>query len=246
VLCPGVEGPNLVDAALAGLRASGWSAPPVRVRITKLIPVAAGLGGGSADAAALLRASPRLGAVAPARVQALAASLGADVPSQLLPRPSIGTGAGEVLQPVGELARHALLLLPQAAALSTAAVYAEADRLQLARGPEELAQLRSELETALVGGASDRVLPGHLVLNDLQPASLSLCPGIEDALAAALQGGADQAIVCGSGPTVIGVYWGDQGIERARASRHELLGRFPGAAAVLPTSLPSGTINRLP
>jgi 4-diphosphocytidyl-2-C-methyl-D-erythritol kinase len=55
VLCPGVEGENLAARALAALRESGWEAPPLRVGIEKRIPVAAGLGGGSADAAAVLR-----------------------------------------------------------------------------------------------------------------------------------------------------------------------------------------------
>lgn len=249
VLCPGIDGTNLVDAALAGLRVAGWSAPPVRVEITKRIPLAAGLGGGSADAAALLRCAPRLAPVARERVRALAASLGADVPSQLQPAPAIGTGAGEILTAVGELAAHALLLLPQAAALSTPEVYAEADRLGLGRAPEELAALGSELEAALGGGSGvegGAMLPANLVRNDLQPASLSLCPGIEDALAGALEGGADQAIVCGSGPTVIGLFWGDRGIDRARQSAQKLRGRFPLARAVFPTSLPSGTIEGEP
>jgi 4-diphosphocytidyl-2-C-methyl-D-erythritol kinase len=90
------------------------------------------------------------------------------------------------------------------------------------------------------------MLPENLVRNDLQPASLSLCPGIEAALAGALEGGADQTIVCGSGPTVIGLFWGDRGIDRARKSAHELRGRFPLATAVFPTSLPSGTIEGEP
>ncbi len=64
VVCPGVAGENLVAAALAALRESGWDAPPVRVEITKRIPVAAGLGGGSADAAAVLRYAERIAPVA--------------------------------------------------------------------------------------------------------------------------------------------------------------------------------------
>ena len=59
---PGVAGPNLVSDALWALREAGWDAPPVRVEITKRIPVAAGLGGGSADAAAVLRLAPAPGA----------------------------------------------------------------------------------------------------------------------------------------------------------------------------------------
>ncbi|HEY6398887.1 MAG TPA: hypothetical protein VIX82_15675 [Solirubrobacteraceae bacterium] len=55
VICPGIDGPNLAGTALSALRSHGWDAPPVRVTIDKRIPVAAGMGGGSADAAALLR-----------------------------------------------------------------------------------------------------------------------------------------------------------------------------------------------
>ena len=63
VVCDGVQGPNLVSDALLALRAAGWAAPPVRVEIGKRIPVAAGMGGGSADAAAMLRCAPRLSPV---------------------------------------------------------------------------------------------------------------------------------------------------------------------------------------
>ncbi len=81
VVCPGVEGPNLVATALEALRARGWGRAPVRVEIDKRIPVAAGLGGGSADAAAVLRlARDELDELAE-----IAAGLGADVPSQLDP-----------------------------------------------------------------------------------------------------------------------------------------------------------------
>src|SRR6185312_1771633 len=89
VVCAGVRGENLAMRALGALRAAGWDAPPLRLEIDKRIPVAAGLGGGSADAAAVLRLargdlhlnttgnSPQLD------LAALAAQLGADVPSQL-------------------------------------------------------------------------------------------------------------------------------------------------------------------
>jgi 4-diphosphocytidyl-2-C-methyl-D-erythritol kinase len=104
VVCEGVSGPNLIAEALAALRAGGWAAPPVRVTITKRIPVAAGMGGGSADAAALLRVAPRLAPVAVDALRAIAAGLGADVPSQLRPGPWLGTGAGEELEVAPELA----------------------------------------------------------------------------------------------------------------------------------------------
>ena len=83
VICPGVEGPNLAARALAAFReATGWDAPPQRLTITKRIPVAAGMGGGSADAAAALRLAARAAGVDdPALLHELAFRLGADVPA---------------------------------------------------------------------------------------------------------------------------------------------------------------------
>ena len=143
VVCDGVRGPNLVSDALRGLREAGWTAPPVRVEIWKRIPVAAGMGGGSADAAAMLRCARRLSPVEDRDLSRIAASLGADVPSQLRPGPSLGTGAGEQIEPLATLESYGVLVLPQPFALSTPDVYREADRLGLGRTAEELAGLRA-------------------------------------------------------------------------------------------------------
>jgi 4-diphosphocytidyl-2-C-methyl-D-erythritol kinase len=232
VVCPGVEGPNLVATALRALRAGGWSAPPVRVHVRKRVPVAAGMGGGSADAAATLRLAARAAPVARSALAAIAAGLGADVPSQLDPGPSLGTGAGEIVEPVARLPDHAVLVLPQPFPLSTADVYREADRLGLGRAAPRLASLRAELEDAVI--ARDRepaLLPERLIVNDLETASLSLCPEIADVLARARGAGADQAIVCGSGPTVIGLFWGRHGLAKAGAAAERLRAWFPGAVA---------------
>lgn len=234
VICAGVDGPNLVADALAGLRAQGWAAPPVRVEVTKRIPIAAGMGGGSADAAALLRVAAEL-APAPDRaaLEALAASLGADVPSQLTPGLAIGTGAGEVVRPLGSLAAHGLVIVPLAERLRAAAVYAEADRLGLPRGRDELEARLREVERA---AQPDARPPASLLVNDLEPAALSLCPGIGRALDAVREAGADQALVCGSGPTVAGVYWGEDGAARAEAAASALGHQFRAAAAVSPVA----------
>jgi 4-diphosphocytidyl-2-C-methyl-D-erythritol kinase len=234
VICPGVGGPNLVADALAGLRAQGWAAPPVRVEISKRIPVAAGMGGGSADAAALLRVAPEL-APAPdaAGLGALAASLGADVPSQLTPGVVLGTGAGDVVRPVEPLAPHALVIVTLPERLSTAAVYAEADRLGLPRGRDELEARLVEIERAVRPGEQ---LGASLVVNDLEPAAMSLCPGVERALEAVREAGADQALVCGSGPTVAGVWWGEDALAGAEACVSGLADRFPAATAVSPVA----------
>jgi 4-diphosphocytidyl-2-C-methyl-D-erythritol kinase len=229
VRCDGVVGPNLVDDALAGLRDAGWQAPPLEVTIEKRIPVAAGMGGGSADAAAMLRAARRLAPVAAGAVAEIAARLGADVPSQLNGGPSLGTGAGERIEPLAPLAPYGVLVIPQPIALSTADVYRESDRLGLPRSREELDRLQASLHAAL----PERLTP-ELMVNDLQPASLSLAPRISAALDAAVGAGAERAIVCGSGPTVIGVFPGADGEGRAAEAACALSGVFPGTIATGP------------
>ena len=104
VVCPGVEGPNIVSRAVAGLRDRDWDAPRVQVTIRKQIPVAAGMGGGSADAAAVLRMAARLARIDDSALAELAAELGSDVPSQLTPGLVLGTGAGDEVEPRAPLA----------------------------------------------------------------------------------------------------------------------------------------------
>lgn len=228
VLCPGVERPNLVGHALHALRLSGWSAPPVRIEVRKLIPVAAGLGGGSADAAATLRLARRVAPVPADAARAIARELGADVPAQLEPGLWLGTGAGEHLEPLGRIAPHAVVIVPQPFPLSTAEVYGEADRLALPRAAAELAPLREEVLRAAAVGA---VLPDALLVNDLEPAAVSLAPQVARALDAVRAVGADRALVCGSGPTVAGVFWGADVESRAEQAAARLP---PGALLAVP------------
>jgi 4-diphosphocytidyl-2-C-methyl-D-erythritol kinase len=201
VVCPGVEEPNLAGEALAGLRARGWKRSPARVEIEKRIPVAAGLGGGSADAAALLR----LARDEVVGVGELAADLGADVPSQLDPAFALVGGAGEVVEPLPPPGDFGVVLVPADEGLRTADVYAEADRLGLGRDPEELDAIASRLRVAATAGASPLSYP-ELLVNDLAQAALSLRPEIAAALAALEQAGAAVALVTGSGPTAFGLF----------------------------------------
>jgi 4-diphosphocytidyl-2-C-methyl-D-erythritol kinase len=237
VICPGVAGENLAARALAQLRARGWDAPAVELAIEKRIPVAAGMAGGSADAAAALRLAMALPAeVRPRAVEldAIAAALGADVPAQLTPGLSLGLGAGDLVEHVEPLAEHAFVVLPSALTLSTADVFRECDRLRLPRSDLEL-ELRTEQLTDALG--EGRRLPPHLVTNDLQEAALSLCPTIQLALDAALGAGADQAIVSGSGPTVVGIWWGPEALNLAESAAASLQGRFPGATVAEPVTV---------
>lgn len=212
VICPGVEGENLAARALAALRRRGWDSPPLRLQIEKRVPVAAGLGGGSADAAAVLRLAragqgdgESLGAAAEAQdLEALAAELGADVPSQLVPALSLVQGGGELVERLPEPEAHAVVLLPGGGGLSTAEVFAEADRLGLGRDVTELEALAERLRAAAGSGASP-LSYAALLANDLEPAARSLRPSIGDALDDLRDAGAPVALLTGSGPTAFGL-----------------------------------------
>jgi 4-diphosphocytidyl-2-C-methyl-D-erythritol kinase len=200
VICPGIEGPNLAEAALRALRERGWARPPVRIEIDKRIPVAAGLGGGSADAAAVLR-------LARGEVEGLAeiaAALGADVPSQLEPRLAVVRGAGEQVAHLPDAPEIGVVGIP-GTGLATADVYAEADRLGLARAEADLAGIAGRLGAAAGPGVSPLEY-AELLRNDLEPATLSLSPAVGDGLDALRAAGAEVAMVAGSGPTVVGLY----------------------------------------
>jgi 4-diphosphocytidyl-2-C-methyl-D-erythritol kinase len=213
VICSGVEGENLAMRALTELRERGWEHEPLRVEIEKRVPVAAGLGGGSGDAAAILR----LAAGEVADLPQLAAELGADVPSQLRPAPALVQGIGERVEPLPEPAEHAAVLLPGGGGLSTAAVFAEADRLGLGRAAAELEELAARLRRVAGAGASPLSYP-ELLVNDLEPAALSLRPDIGEALRALRAAGAPVAILSGSGPTAVGLF-PDLAAARAAAER---------------------------
>lgn len=210
VLCAGVAGENLAARALAALRARGWEGPPLRIEIEKRIPVAAGLGGGSADAAAVLR----LAGGEVADLAEIAAELGADVPSQLTPALALVQGAGEKVERLPDPEPHAVVLLPGGGGLSTAAVFAEADRLGLGRSAAELDALAGRLRDAAGAGASPLSYP-ELLVNDLEPAARSLRPPIGDALDALHAAGAPLAALTGSGPTAFGLF---ESLDGARAA----------------------------
>jgi 4-diphosphocytidyl-2-C-methyl-D-erythritol kinase len=201
VICPEIEGENLAAQALAGLRERGWEHEPLRVEIEKRVPVAAGLGGGSGDAAAILR----LAAGEVADLSELAAELGADVPSQLRPALALVRGAGERVELLPEPADHAAVVMPGGGGLSTAAVFAEVDRLGLGRGAEELGGLAVRLREAAGAGTSPLDYP-ELLVNDLEEAARSLRPDIGEALDALRAAGAPIAILSGSGPTTVGLF----------------------------------------
>jgi 4-diphosphocytidyl-2-C-methyl-D-erythritol kinase len=226
VVCPGVEGPNLAARALAELRARGWRRPPLRIEIEKRIPVAAGLGGGSADAAAVLRLAR--GEVD--GVEEIAAELGADVPSQIHPTLAVMRGAGERTEELPRPGEFGVVLIPADDGLPTADVYAEADRLRLGRPPEELDELASRIADRAGSGRSPLEYP-ELLANDLEHAALSLRPEIREALDALRDAGAAAALVTGSGPTAYGLFEDLAAADRAATM---LPPRWAGAIVTAP------------
>ncbi|MGH2962221.1 MAG: 4-(cytidine 5'-diphospho)-2-C-methyl-D-erythritol kinase [Solirubrobacterales bacterium] len=225
VSCPRIDGPNLAARALEGLRERGWSRSPLRIEIEKRIPVAAGLGGGSADAAAVLR----LARDEVPGIDGLAAELGADVPAQLEPGLALVRGAGERVEPLPPPSGYAVVLIPSAEGLLTADVYAEADRLELGRDRADLDPLGEPVRAA---GSSplDHV---EVLVNDLQEAALSLQPEIGDALGALEAAGAARALVTGSGPTAFGLFADVALADRAAAA---LRPRYPKAVVTAPAT----------
>jgi 4-diphosphocytidyl-2-C-methyl-D-erythritol kinase len=219
VVCAGVAGENLAGRALAALRERGWSSAPLRVEIEKRIPVAAGLGGGSADAAAVLRLAKDPAAGGSDSIPDLAeiaVELGADVPSQLVPALSLVQGAGERVERLPDPAPHAVVLLPGGGGLSTAEVFAEADRLGPGRDDAELAGLAVRLRAAASAGASPLDY-AELLANDLEPAARSLRPDVGEALDALRDAGAPFAFMSGSGPTAVGLFPSLAGAKSAAA-----------------------------
>jgi 4-diphosphocytidyl-2-C-methyl-D-erythritol kinase len=217
VECEGVPGDNLAARALAEFRSrAGNGLPPLAITINKRVPVAAGLGGGSADAAATLRMANEIAGRPLGREELvrIAARLGSDVPSQLDPRHALVQGAGERIEPV-TLPSLAVVLIPDEEGLSTAAVYAELDRLDGARRALDPAPLHR-----LTASSQDEL--SRSMDNDLQPAALSLRPDLQDRLDALIDAGALGAAVSGSGPTCFGLF-------ADRAAAEDAADRLPGA-----------------
>lgn len=174
--------------------------PDVEIAIEKAIPVAGGMAGGSADAAAVLVAMNNLWETGVPRrdLHALAARLGSDVPFALHGGTALGTGRGEDLATVLARTTFHWVLAFSADGLSTAKVFAEIDRLRKVGNPPRLAE-PEPLLAALAAGDAEELAP--LLGNDLQAAAISLDPGLRRTLRAGTDAGALAGIVSGSGPT---------------------------------------------
>lgn len=202
-----LDGPNLVAAARDALRARVPASVPARIALTKRIPVAAGLGGGSADAAATLRALARLWRFGPAEAVeaelcAVGATLGADVPMCVLSRPLVARGIGERLTPMEGAGLDGLgvVIVNPLLPLATPAVFAELSDPDGAALPP----LEGDLLAWL---AASR--------NDLEGPAIAALPVIRDVLG--LLDDAALARMTGSGATCYGLYRSMDAAEAAAA-----------------------------
>ena len=204
-----------VRAARALARAAGVKRG-VNLHISKGIPVAGGMAGGSADAAATLVACDLLWQCGFSRdeLAELAADLGSDVPFPLLGGTAVGTGRGEVLTPALHRGRFMWVMAFADGGLSTPAVFAEFDRQQSAPPPPPAPN--GDLLAAVRSGDPAALAP--CLVNDLLPAALALMPNLQRTIDLGLEAGALAAVISGSGPTVAFLVSGPQaGLEVAVA-----------------------------
>jgi 4-diphosphocytidyl-2-C-methyl-D-erythritol kinase len=207
-----VEGPDAQDvpldeqnlavraAALLSDYADGGE--PVRLHIRKGIPVAGGMAGGSADAAAALVACEALWqtGIGRRRLLEIAAEIGSDVPFALLGGTAVGSGRGDRLTPALARGDYHWVIALAGRGLSTPRVYRELDRLRRGRVLPE-PRVPDAMMQALRRGDPETV--GALLANDLQPAAVSLVPDLDRTLAVGIEYGALGGVVSGSGPAVV-------------------------------------------
>nr|WP_307874513.1 4-(cytidine 5'-diphospho)-2-C-methyl-D-erythritol kinase [Frankia nepalensis] len=187
-----------VRAALLVAETAGLSGERIHVAMTKGIPVAAGMAGGSADAAAALVACDALWGtgLSADTLAGLAARLGSDVPFPLTGGTALGVGRGERLSPVPSVGEYHWVFALADGGLSTPAVYREFDQVDDGRTAPTPAD---EVLAALTTG--DPQALGAALRNDLQAPAIRLRPALGDVLAAGRELGAVGALVSGSGPT---------------------------------------------
>ncbi|HEY2441499.1 MAG TPA: 4-(cytidine 5'-diphospho)-2-C-methyl-D-erythritol kinase [Streptosporangiaceae bacterium] len=188
--------------AAPDLGAAGQAAPAIAIEIRKRIPVAAGMAGGSADAAAALVACNELwrAGLSSQELSELAAGVGSDVAFALAGGTAVGQGRGEQLTPALVAGEYHWVLAYASGGLATPDVYRACDRIRDARGYNVTPpRLSTELMSALRSGDPAQV--GPQLSNELQPAAISLRPELRRTLAVGREYGALGAMVSGSGPT---------------------------------------------
>jgi 4-diphosphocytidyl-2-C-methyl-D-erythritol kinase len=205
-----LDGSNLAVRAARALAEHAGIDEGVRLHLVKGVPVAGGMAGGSADAAAVLVACDELWGTGMTREELLelARGLGADVPFALSGHTAIGTGRGDLLTPAMTRGEFHWAFAVQDQGLSTPAVFAALDALREDGDPRDDLDTDVALMQALRAG--DPVALGAALHNDLEPAALVLAPGLAEPLAVGREAGALGVVLSGSGPTVAALARGRQ------------------------------------
>lgn len=224
---------NLAARAASAFLAEADLAADVRIELTKRIPVGAGMGGGSSDAGAVLRAlaAGHPGAVSAARLAELAVSVGADVPYFLDPKPAWVRGIGEMIEPIAGFPALPVIVATPRPPLETAAVFRAWDDRQRGSDAADSAALTPEEPgrsmpppSALANGIGDRddreteIWWRRLLANDLEAVAAGLHSGVPRLRTEIERSGARVVGMSGSGPTVFGVF-GDAEEARAAATK---------------------------
>ncbi len=228
---------NLAVRAVRLLAERAGREPAVAVQIDKQIPVAGGMAGGSADGAAALLACNTLWRTGFGleTLLDLAGELGSDVPFALLGGTALGTGRGERLRRLPSRGEYTWVIAVNESGLSTPKVFGELDRLRTGESVPDPAP-SAALADALAAG--DHAGVAANLVNDMQPAALSLLPSLAEVLDAGRRAGALASMVSGSGPTVVHL------VAPADAPRvAEQVRTAPGVREVLIATSPAGTPN---
>ncbi len=199
---------NLVvrAAKLVSALAETQPAHPVHFQIDKSVPVAGGMGGGSADAAAALLAANDLycSGITTSALMKQAGELGADVPFALMGGVAVGTGRGDALEAIEQVKTTHWVLVPHDGGLSTPSVYQKLDALRVSRGLDPAAlpapSIPAGLIEALQSGDAHE-LAKH-IRNDLEECSIQAIPELAKTISDGVAAGALAGMVSGSGPTV--------------------------------------------
>jgi len=219
--CEGYQVPkdesNLVHRAIKTFLSQISFNKGISIKLKKNIPVAAGLGGGSSDAAATLLSLNEICSkpLTLPELEDLAIQLGADVPFFLYGKPSLVRGIGEILEPLERWPKLYYVIITPPLQVSTAWVYGNL-KLELTRG--EYAYILKSLENSLV-------TISHLLENDLEKVTSASFPIINRIKKLLVEAGAEGAIMSGSGPSVFGVF---TSLDQATSAKRSLISQALG------------------
>ncbi len=224
ISCEGFSAPadkeNLACRAAQAFFAKTGIDHGLSIKLTKNIPVAAGLGGGSSDAACVLKALNQIWScpLSAKELAELALGLGADVPFFLIEKPCIVRGIGEILEPIEKWPKLWYIIVTPPIRVSTAWVYGNLNWSPL-EGTGELELTKDEYQFIIANLKKKVFVIARVLDNDLERVTASHFPAIEDIKKTLMDSGSDGVLMSGSGPSVFGVFGSK---DRARQAKTDL------------------------